>query len=216
MPLSALAVVSLFLIPTGSEKALNDHINSIDQTQSIKFTYEAMEDNAIPFLDAHLMIKEDGTIGAKVYRKKTHTNQYLLFGSMHPLTHKLSVARTLLDRCQSIVTDPQDQIEEEENIRKALQSCGYPEWTLKRVKQQQEQKEANIKRKDTTKKNNKEKKKGQVVLPYIRGVSERISRTLNQHNISTSYRPHTTLRRLLVHPKDKIEKEKNLWSRLQS
>ena len=113
----------LAVIPTGSEKALNDHINSIDQTQSIKFTYEAMEDNAIPFLDAHLMIKEDGTIGAKVYRKKTHTNQYLLFGSMHPLTHKLSVARTLLDRCQSIVTDPQDQIEEEENNRKPLQPC---------------------------------------------------------------------------------------------
>ena len=31
---------------------------------------------------------------------------------------------------------------------------------------------------------------------------------MNQHRIGTSYRPHTTLRRLLVHPKDKIEKQK--------
>ena len=89
------------VIPAGSEKTFNDRIYSIDQTQSIKFTYEVMEDNAIPFLlilDAYVMKKEDGTIGAQVLRKKTHTNQYLLFGSMHPLTHKLSVARNLLDR----------------------------------------------------------------------------------------------------------------------
>ena len=47
-----------------------------------------------------------------------------------------------------------------------------------------------------------------MVLPYIKGLSERISHTLNSLHIGTSYRPHTTLRHLLVHPKDKIEKEK--------
>ena len=44
----------------------------------------------------------------QVYRKKTHTDQYLNFESHYPLPHKLGVIRTLYDRCDNIVTDPDD------------------------------------------------------------------------------------------------------------
>ena len=74
------------------------------------------------------------TIITMVYRKNTHTNQYLLFNSMHPLTHKLSVVRTLLDRCHSIMTENQDRVREEETIQTALGNCGYPRWTINKVK----------------------------------------------------------------------------------
>ncbi len=44
-----------------------------------------------------------------------------------------------------------------------------------------------------------------MVIPYIEGVSERVDRVLKKHGVASAMRPHTTLRRLLVHPKDKCE-----------
>ena len=43
-----------------------------------------------------------------------------------------------------------------------------------------------------------------VVLPYVGHVSESIKRLLAPLNIRTCFRPHKTLRELLVHPKDHI------------
>ena len=81
--------------------------------------------------------KEDGTIKLLVYRKKTHTDQYLNFISHHPLHQKLRVITTLLDRCNNIVTDPEDTRQEEEYTTKALQECGYPKWVLRKIREKQ-------------------------------------------------------------------------------
>ena len=43
-----------------------------------------------------------------------------------------------------------------------------------------------------------------VVLPYVKGVTERIQRVMRKHDIETPMKPHITIRRLVVHPKDKI------------
>jgi len=56
------------------------------------------------------------------------------FSSHHPLNHKLAVIRTLLERCYSIVTKENDR-KKEEHVAKALSKCGYPAWTINRVKQ---------------------------------------------------------------------------------
>ena len=42
-----------------------------------------------------------------------------------------------------------------------------------------------------------------VVLPYVNGVTEKVSRVLKSYNVAAASKPHTTLRNLLVHPKDK-------------
>ena len=41
--------------------------------------------------------------------------------------------------------------------------------------------------------------------PICGGVSERVHREMNKYGVTTALRPHTTLRRLLVHPEDKEE-----------
>ena len=69
-----------------------DHINSIDP--DIKFTIEKEENGSLAFLDTHTIRQSDGTLKTTVYRKPTHTDQYLDFKSAHPEKHKLGVTRT--------------------------------------------------------------------------------------------------------------------------
>ena len=42
-----------------------------------------------------------------------------------------------------------------------------------------------------------------VTIPYVQGLSESLQNIFKKHNVSAAVKPHTTLKRLLVHPKDK-------------
>ena len=66
-----------------------DHLNCIEP--SIRFTKEEESDGHLAFLDVLLCRKDDGTISTSVYRKATHTNQYLSFRVHHPTAHKVAV-----------------------------------------------------------------------------------------------------------------------------
>ena len=192
----------LEVIKKGTTQQLTDHLNTVDPTNNIKFTHEEEENNQIPFLDTLIIRKTDGSVKLLIYRKKTHTDQYLNFSSQHPLHQKLGVIRTLLDRMECIVTEEADKLEEERKIRSALAQCGYPKWSIDKTKQQMQNKQSKAKQ---SKKDGAERSKGMVVLPYVQGVSERLQRSFKKYGINTAMKPHNTLKRLLVHPKDKID-----------
>ncbi|XP_072018311.1 uncharacterized protein [Amphiura filiformis] len=190
----------LEVINKDSVQRLTDHINQVDKSGSIKFTFEQESQGSLPFLDTLIVKKEDGTVKLLVYRKPTHTDQYLNYQSHHPLHQKLGVIRTLYNRKDSVVTEEEDKVEEEKKVQEALRTCGYPDWTFKKVKDQIQ----SVKPKKVSKKtDDKTRSKGMVVLPYVKGVTERVSRVMKNYNISTAMKPHNTLRKQLVHPKDK-------------
>ena len=61
------------------------HINSVDP--AIGFTVEDnKEDGSIPFLDTIVKPEVDGSLSITVYRKPTHTDQYLQWDSCHHLS----------------------------------------------------------------------------------------------------------------------------------
>ncbi len=186
----------------GQTQRLTDHINQADDTNSIKFTCEEEVDVQLPFLDALIIRKPDGSLKLQVYRKQTHTNQYLSFYSHHPLHQKLGVIRTLYDRCNNIVTEEEDKIEEEGKVKEAMMVCGYPEWSFDRVREKMEKGKEQKKTKSKKKDNSSEEKKGMVVIPYVQGLSESLDRSFRSRGIHTAMKPHTTIRSLLVHPKD--------------
>ena len=73
------------------------HINSIDE--SIQFTAENTKaDGSMPFLDTLVIPQSDGSLMTTVYRKPTHTDQYLQWHSHHAISAKYSVISTLLSQ----------------------------------------------------------------------------------------------------------------------
>ena len=155
------------VVSKGCEQELTEHLNSIDTTSSTKFTYDEESDNSLPFMDKLMTRKEDGTVKLLVYRKKTHTDQCLNFTSQYPIHQKLGVIKTLLDRCNTIVSEPEGREKEVEHITKALNICGYSSWTIKKMKEQQFQKGKTKEKKEK----NTEKSKGMVTLPYVKRVA---------------------------------------------
>ena len=113
------------------------------------------------------------------------------YESHHPLHQKLGVIRTLFDRKNNIVTEEDDKREEEKKVREALETCGYPKGTFEKVKNQMKQKTP---KKGSKKKDDTIKCRGMTVLPYVNGVTEKISRVMKSYNVAAASKPHTTLR----------------------
>ena len=115
-----------------SKQDFLQHINSVDP--AIKFTVEDnKEDGSIPFLDTMVKPEADGGLSITVYRKPTHTDQYLQWDSHHNLSAKFSVINTLSHRAQTVCSNPELLKQEKEHLRKALTQCKYPKWALDRV-----------------------------------------------------------------------------------
>ena len=78
------------VLPESQVDSFFNFVNSIEC--SIKFTYEKEgENHNISFLDVYVCRMPNYRFKTSVFRKATHTNQYLNFYSNHPLCHKRSV-----------------------------------------------------------------------------------------------------------------------------
>ena len=172
-----------------------DYINSRDQF--ITFTQELISDaSSLPFLDVLVSVDDSGEIHCKVYRKPTHTDQYLSFDSHHPLVHKYGVVRSLNNRANQIITDEKDRESEREHLDTALSSCGYPRWAI------------NNALKNKPRAENRPKPLTRISFPYVKGLSEGLQRICGAHGITVAHKPGNTLRQRLVHPKDAPPKDK--------
>ena len=107
-----------------------NHLNS--QHPRIQFTTEQAVGNQLAFLDTMTTIEEDRKLSFKIYRKATHTDQYLQFDSHHHIKQKTGIIQTFRKRIESIVTKESDRTAEENHVKMALRSCGHPEWTFKK------------------------------------------------------------------------------------
>ena len=181
-----------------------EHINQVNE--HIKFTQEPIKDGKLAFLDCSVSVRSDGSLATSVYRKDTHTDQYLLFDSHHPLVHKLGVIRTLFHRADIISSNETIKQEEHNHLKSALGRCGYHDWTFHKALTPHKTTSINPSLNDQDK--NKPIKRNNITIPYVAGLSEKLRRIFSQHQIPVSFKPTNTLRQKLVHPKDKPSKDK--------
>ena len=105
-----------------------DHLNSLRHT--IQFTMELEKDGSLPFLDILLTRKEDGSTDIEVYRKNTHTDQYLHYNCHHPQHVKRGVALCLFSHARTVAMG-ENVGKEVKHITGFLKANGYPEHVIK-------------------------------------------------------------------------------------
>ena len=148
------------------------HINSVDP--AIQFAVENNKgDGAIPFLDTIVIQR----LMVSVYRKPTHTDQYLQWDSHQHLSAKFSVIHTLTHRAQTVCSNPDLLCKEMAHLRKALTQCKYPKWALEKVEKKLIKPSREVSdgannqgiagAQPTT---NEIKTKGHIVIPYTQGL----------------------------------------------
>ena len=174
------------MIKTAHIEPFTQHLNA--QHTSIQWTSELEADGKLPMLDTLTTRMSDGSLKFSVYRKPTHTDQYLQFQSHQPMEHKMGVIRT-------IISDPQDKEREIKHLKKVLSVAGYSKWAW--------QAPGRKKLRPHPRNTDRDRAKGHVTLPYIGGVTERISRLIRKRGVAAHAKPHTTIRSILVAPKDK-------------
>ena len=114
-----------------NKQGILQHNNS---DSAIRFTVEDnKEDGSIPFLDTIVKPEADGTLSITVYRKPTHTDQYLHWDSHHHFLAKFSVIHTLSHRASTVCSTPELLQHEKDHLRKAITKSKYPKLALGKV-----------------------------------------------------------------------------------
>ena len=149
---------------------------------------------------------EDGRLNTTVYRKPTHTDQYLHWDSHHAITSKYSVIGTLYHRARTICSNPGQLQKEETHLFKSLRKCKHPDWALNRVKLKSQS--PVLKKKNQGNSNNPEPSntrapKPYIVVPYHQGLSESFKRICKKYGIEVHLKGGHTIKDLLMTPKDK-------------
>ena len=96
---------------------LLDHLNT--QDTRIKFTMEIEQNKHLPFLDVQVNRDNDG-LHTGVYRKPTHTDQYIHFNSQHPNKIKTGIISTLTRRAVNVCSEPKALKQELTHLQRCI------------------------------------------------------------------------------------------------
>ena len=183
---------------------LLQHINN--QDPSIQFTVEPTQQGSLPFLDTLVTINQDNTLSTSVYRKPTHTDQYLHWDSNHHITAKQSVFNTLTHRAKVVSSTQENLNKELQHIRSALEQCHFPPWALNLWTERLNNPQQHSNTSNTYNNPEATKKNITIVVPYLQNTSERFKKLCKKTGIQVHFRGTNTLRTALGNPKDKDPK----------
>ena len=179
----------------------------------VQFTMEIEKENFLPFLDIGIT-KCGGKLLTKVYRKPTHTQQYIHWNSNHPKNMLLGVLKGLIHRAHVLSDRKEDLFEELELLKNVFVSNGYPEKLVLKTVQESWAKETmkavlvGIEQEVVV----EERKKDYFEVlhaPYVQGFTEGLQRKLKKLNVGVIPKKGETLYSKLWKLKQKGNKEDN-------
>ena len=158
---------------------------------------ETETDGSLAFLDVKVTRNEKHLI-TSVYRKPTHTDRYLNYGSNHHPRIKSGIVKCLAHRARTVCS--KDTLEKELNhLQGVFESNNYPPSLVSKHLHQRERKLANNIDADDI------EKQHLLVTPYVKGLSENIERRCKHINVKTVFSSKRTLRSELVNVKKRID-----------
>jgi len=185
-------------------------LNGIEN--KVQFTLEIEKDNFLPFLDVGIT-KFEGKLITKVYRKPTHTQQYINWNSNHPKNMLLGVLKGLVHRAHVLCDRKEDLLEELALLKNVFVSNGYPEKLVQKTVQESWAKEtlkAILVGIEQDVEVEKRKEFCEVLhVPYVKGFSEGLQRKLRKLNIGVVPKKGETLYSHLCKLKQKKEKDES-------
>ncbi|CAK1596643.1 unnamed protein product [Parnassius mnemosyne] len=158
------------ILPSDKVTAFLEHLNSINP--KIQFTMELEANNSLAFLDVLVIRNPNNTVGHTVYRKKTHTNRYLNGESHHHPSQLATVGKSLLQRARGIC-DSKHLAAELQHVKQVLHDNKL---RVPRLRHSDRVKPATVERVP-------------AVLPYVRGVTDKIGYILKRASIRTFFKP---------------------------
>ena len=135
--------------------------------------------------------------------RDTHTDQYLQWDSHHPISAKYSVVGTLYHRAKTISSNNEKLQQEDDHLTRALGDCNYPRWAVNRVKMRMNNPTQRKKKKNDKHTQQQNTPKPYITVPYYRGLSESVKKKCSNYGVQVYFRGGTTIKNLLVAPKDK-------------
>nr|XP_032521699.1 uncharacterized protein LOC116773369 [Danaus plexippus plexippus] len=151
-----------------------------DTANKIQCTIELEANNSLAFLDILVVRNPDNTLGHTVYRKPTHTDRYLNGYSHHHPIQLATVGKSLLQRAQHLCDA--DHLEAElQHVKHALTINNLP---VPRQHRKKHLKPPTVERQP-------------AILPYVKGVTDRIGNILKKVSIKTIYKPHKKVSQFL-------------------
>jgi hypothetical protein len=163
---------SLLKCPINQTQQILEHIKSIEPGV-IEFTMEEAENDTLAVLDLKISIdRKMKKLGFGVNYKKTHTNINIKQKSNHPPNVKHAIIKGFADRARALC-DPENLETELNNIEEVFIANGYKLDEITKCTTKESPRGA------TTEKTTPDR--GMVNLPYVKGVTETLRRTLHKH-----------------------------------
>ncbi|KFD60687.1 hypothetical protein M514_10612, partial [Trichuris suis] len=165
----------------------------------ISFTIEKEENGRLSFLDA-LVIRDECGLKTTVYRKPTHSNRYLHFSTSHSRWVMRGIITGMVDRAIS-VCDKEFLAAELRHIKATFLYNGYPPGLISSVVRQR------INRPDVPLPEHNGPSCPLLVLPYYKGIGEKIRRMGKEVGFKTYFKSSSTLRAMLRNDKRRLPPE---------
>ena len=148
-----------------------------------QFISEVESDNCLSFKTLQQL--EQTVAYRSTCTESRHTDKYLDLNFHHPAQHKRSLVNTLLDRAEKIPSTNRGKRKEKQHVIKVLMNNDYPLQFI------------------NTNNTANEVTTPFVVLPYVKGVTERVSKVLRHNGVKVGFKPLSTLGTIVSRPKEK-------------
>ena len=143
-------------------------------------TRQSRRKGKLPFLDC-LLRRDDNSLRTTVYRKPTHTDRLLDESFCNPTSHKATTIRTLTRRAWLVCNTTDSLFDENKYLDCVFPKNNYNEDFIRRNTHRLT---------TTTEANDNATPTTTATIPYIKGISEKISRILQPFNIPVAYTTH--------------------------